>query len=162
MRKLDRGRVDRVTSIRRNQASGARARGTSVRVVLVAALGAMFAGCVERTIELPAHARLSVEEVCEAYCDMQLTCPKMHQFSSACYDTCVDPRLVWPEISDECADATFLWYSCYVDLGCEGLPEPPAPGEEPVHVCTLDEVAPDYEYSAEDCGYSSVLEDGGG
>lgn len=148
----------RRSTIRGRHASS---HGTFVSIAIVAGLAAVFASCVDRTVELPAHERLSVEEICEIYCDMQLSCPKVSSFNSACYEICVDPQHKWPEMSEECAHARFLTYACVVDLGCEGLPEAPPPGEPAVQVCTTEEVAPDYDYSPEDCGFSVPGGDGG-
>jgi hypothetical protein len=119
-------------------------------------LGVVAGACVDRTIEPPLHERLSVEEVCELYCEVEQTCEKIGSHSN-CYEVCVDPWRIWPEMSEACAHARFLRNACVADLGCDGLPEAGS-GEK---FCTPEEVAPDYEYTPEDCGFTVLDGEGG-
>lgn len=127
---------------------------------LMTVFAASFGACVDRSVELPRHDLLTKEEVCEIYCDMELNCPNFPLgFRSDCVEVCMDPRRVWPEMTDECADFHFARYACWVDIGCENLPEPPQPGEERDELCTSEDIDPDFVYTPEKCG-QTLLDDG--
>jgi hypothetical protein len=138
-----------------------RGRPALVRMALAASIGVGFGACVDRAVDVPRHELLTEEEVCEIYCDMELNCPNfLLGIRSDCFEHCMDPRRTWPEMTDECAEVHFARYACWVDIGCEGLPEPPEPGEATEELCMPEDYAPDFEYTPEKCGHT-LPEDGG-
>jgi hypothetical protein len=139
-----------------------RARLALVRTALAASIGVGFGACVDRALDVPRHELLTKEEVCEIYCDMELNCPNFPLgFSSDCFEHCMDPRIIYPEMNDECAEFHFARYACWVDIGCENLPDPSASGEQREELCTSEDIDPAFVYTPEKCGQTLPDADGG-
>lgn len=87
------------------------------RYAVNATLG--LVACVARPIEL--DRELTVEEICEGYCDLML-CDNAASHSSDCVEICIDPRVfgAYPNLTDECIDLQRALFACYVEeLGCD-------------------------------------------
>ena len=92
--------------------------------LILLAIASFLPACTERTIEEFWSEEVSLEEHCQAYCDLQVECDNSNYTMVPCFELCVDHQELRGWESEACYLIQREQQGCLVARGCAGWDDP--------------------------------------